>query len=133
MRRNSRDLAFKFIYESYFASSDNMIDFSLREDEYASYQKEEFSFALELYQTYNQNKQTIQDKIQAVLKDYELARLFKIDLALLCLAITEIDYFQTPLPVASNEMVELAKLYSTEKSPKFINGVISDIYGAKHE
>lgn len=133
MRRNSRDLAFKFIYESFFGESENIIDFSLREDDFSSYSKEEFTFAVELYQTYQTNKEVVQNKIQSILKDYELSRLFKIDLSLLCMSVVEIDYYQTPLPVATNEMIELAKIYSTEKSPKFLNGVLSDIYGDKHE
>jgi N utilization substance protein B len=133
MRRNSRDLAFKLIYESYF-SPNGEIDFSIKQDDQlASYTKPEFDFAVELYQTFINNRQAIEAKIQSALKDYTFERVYKIDLAFLCLAIVEIDHHQTPIAIATNEMLELAKIYSTEKSPKFLNGVINTIYGDKHD
>ena len=35
---------------------------------------------------------------------------------------------ENPKEVVINEAVELAKKFSTEKSPKFINGVLADIF-----
>ena len=49
----------------------------------------------------------------------------KVDLAILRLALAEICYLtDIPVSVTINEAVELAKKYSTEKSSKFINGVL---------
>ncbi|MGI5841698.1 MAG: transcription antitermination factor NusB [Christensenellales bacterium] len=132
MRRNSRDLSFKLIYESIFSSQNEQIDFSYREDDYVNYTKEEFDFAIELYQTFFANKESLLAKVEGAIIGYTLNRTYKIDLALLLLAITEHEYFQTPLAIVTNEVIELAKIYSTEKSPKFINGVISTIYGEKN-
>ena len=56
---------------------------------------------------------------------YKLDRVYKIDLALAYEAVTEIKYLNTPPAVAINEVIELAKAYSTEKSPKFLNGLLS--------
>jgi N utilization substance protein B len=50
-----------------------------------------------------------------------------IDRSLLRLAYYEIASGVTPIPVAINEAVELAKLYGTEKTPAFINGVLDRI------
>lgn len=128
MRRNSRDLAFKLIYESFF-SQNGEIDFSIREDEDTEYSKEEFDFALEIFKKYQEQKEAIKTKIANALKDYTIDRVYKLDLSLLCLIVCEVDYLNTPLPIVVNEVLELAKVYSTEKSPKFLNGVIKSIYG----
>lgn len=54
-------------------------------------------------------------------------RISKIDIAILNLAIFEMLFFKTPYKVVINEAVELAKIYSDEKSPSFINGVLASI------
>ena len=51
-------------------------------------------------------------------------RLNQIDKALLRLGISEINYTDTPYQVVLNEMIELSKVYSTEESSKFINGIL---------
>ncbi len=62
------------------------------------------------------------------LKDWDIERINRIDLALLRLAIYEIlCESDVPLGVAINEAVELAKAYGTDDSPAFINGVLSGI------
>lgn len=132
MRRTSRELAFKFIYETIFSRAVEEIDFSLREDEYASFEKEEFDYAVGLYKKFFENQTTVLAKIEENVKGYSIDRMFKIDLALLALAVTEHDYLHQPLPIVTNEILEIAKEYSTEKSTRFLNGVISTIYGAKN-
>jgi N utilization substance protein B len=51
-----------------------------------------------------------------------------IDRNLLRLAHFEMTVSETPPKVAINEAVELAKEFSTEKSPLFINGVLDRIF-----
>lgn len=68
--------------------------------------------------------------IEQHLKDWHITRLTKIDLSILRLAIYEmlfVDDEKIPKKVAINEAIELAKKYSDDKSPKFINGVLSNI------
>ncbi|MCW1969267.1 MAG: transcription antitermination factor NusB [Anaerolineae bacterium] len=48
-----------------------------------------------------------------------------IDRTILRIALCEIEYQKTPFKVAVNEAVELAKQYSADNSPKFINGVLA--------
>ena len=133
MRRNSRELTFKFIYESIFSLNQTQeeIDFSLREQDFVNYEKEEFEFAVAVYKKFFENKTEILQTLSSNIKGYPIERVFKIDLALLSLVIVEHNHFETPLPVITNEVLELAKVYSTHKSPGFINGVISTIYGEK--
>lgn len=53
------------------------------------------------------------------------------NLALLKLAIYEIQYKEIPFKVAINEAVELAKTYGEESSPVFINGILASIVKEK--
>ena len=56
------------------------------------------------------------------------SRMSKVDLAILRLAVYEILYADDiPNKVSANEAVELAKLFSSDKSPSFINGVLGKV------
>ncbi len=50
-----------------------------------------------------------------------------VDRAILRLATWELTHTDTPPKVAIDEAIELAKKYSTEQSPAFINGVLDAI------
>ncbi|MCL2361593.1 MAG: transcription antitermination factor NusB [Defluviitaleaceae bacterium] len=66
--------------------------------------------------------------IENFLKDWALDRINRVDLALLRLAIYEmLSEPDVPLGVAVNEAVELAKIYGTDDSPAFINGVLGNV------
>ena len=53
-------------------------------------------------------------------------RMSKVDLTLIRLAVYEIKYEDDiPAGVAINEAVELAKIYSSDGAPSFVNGVLA--------
>ena len=57
---------------------------------------------------------------------FAIDRLFKVDLAILLLALYEIKFVESvPFKVSVDEAISLAKKYSTEKSAKYINGVLA--------
>ena len=61
-------------------------------------------------------------------KNWSLERVAFMDLVIMQVAIAEILSFPNiPISVSLNEYVELAKLYSTPKSPSFINGMLDAI------
>ncbi len=120
MRRKSRDYAFKLIYQNLFDIAN-----SFEKDE--SLNDEENEYAQQILNAYQQNKIQISNSIKENLRGYEMERLYKIDLALILLALTENIYFSVPKAVEINEILELAKIYSTEKSPSFINGLLKEI------
>ena len=60
-------------------------------------------------------------------------RLNKVDQAILCIGIYELEYTKTPSIVAINEAIELSKKYSDEKVTKMINDVLDEIYHQKEE
>lgn len=86
--------------------------------------------------TYMQNKagqifdrlEEIDQTISEISSGWKLSRLGKAELAILRLAVYEIQYDEDiPDGVAINEAVELAKKYGSEQSPKFVNGVLAKL------
>lgn len=63
--------------------------------------------------------------IEPTLKNWDAERVAIIDMILLKMALSELLNFPTiPTKVTLNEFVEIAKLYSTDKSKDFINGIL---------
>ena len=126
MRALAREVAFKKIYESMFISNQDDLDEFFAIDSLTK--QEDKDFALALTDLYFANKQQIDDLIEGNLVDYSLDRIYKIDRAIISLAITEIKYYkQTPVSVVINEAVEMAKKYGTDKSYAFVNGILKTI------
>ncbi len=70
----------------------------------------------------------IDGMINAVAKGWKTTRMGKVDLTLIRLAVYEIKYEDAiPTGVAINEAVELAKIYGTEGSSAFVNGILAKI------
>ncbi len=124
MRRQARELAFQLIFERLFTENLKPLD----EEFFVSLKKEESKdFCKQIITAFVENRKEIEDIIGQNLIGYEFNRVYKVDLALIMEAITEIKYLKSPIPVVINEVVNLSKEYSTEKSSKFINGVLSSI------
>jgi len=62
--------------------------------------------------------------IQKYSVGWDLDRINVVDKCIIRLAYYEIRHTSTPVRVVLNEAIEMAKMYSTEESPKFINGVL---------
>jgi N utilization substance protein B len=73
-------------------------------------------------------KEAIDEKIGAAAPTWPIDKLNKIDLAILRLAIYELENTDTPPKVVIDEAVELAKEFGGESSPSFVNGVLGTIY-----
>ena len=67
---------------------------------------------------------TISDNLES----YDIKRIGKAELTILRLALYEMYYDSSiSVAIAINEAIELSKVYCEDKSPKFINGVLSTI------
>lgn len=67
-------------------------------------------------------------------KNFKIERIFKPDLSALLLACYEMKYMDDiPLAVSINEVIEIVKSFSTEKSSKFVNGVLKGVYNTLKE
>jgi N utilization substance protein B len=79
----------------------------------------------------------IQDLDQLIAKyapEWPLDQIAAIDRNILRIAFWEFAvYRETPVKVAINEAVELAKLYGSDSAPRFINGVLGTLVDHEHE
>lgn len=74
-----------------------------------------------------EHAQQIDEEIAACLRGWTLARLSRVDLAILRLSVFEMQYASLPVAVSINEAVELTRKYSSEESCSFVNGVLGTI------
>ena len=67
--------------------------------------------------------------ITSKLENWDLARVTLIDRLILELALIEmVNFNDIPLKVSISEAIEIAKMYSTDDSPGFINGILDAAY-----
>lgn len=121
----ARESGFKLVFQNLF-SERSLVDELLEE---FSLTEEERAYSLSILNCVLKNKETIENNLQKNLKNnLKLSDIFKLDLAILFCAMAEIDYLNEDKPLVINEAVKIAKKYSTDKSSKFVNGVLSSIY-----
>lgn len=89
---------------------------------------DDFKFAKELINQVIQNEDELEKIIKDKVAHWEFDRIAFIDKILLRMGICEFLFFpDIPPKVTINELIEIAKLYSTGQSGKFINGVLDAI------
>ncbi|MCK4571708.1 transcription antitermination factor NusB [candidate division WOR-3 bacterium] len=92
------------------------------------YSKESVEFATRLVEEVSMHLDEVDDIIKKVILNWEWDRVCAMDKAVLGIAVTELLYFPlNPPKVVINEAIEIAKEYSTEKSDRFINGILDRI------
>ncbi|MBN6186013.1 transcription antitermination factor NusB [Aneurinibacillus sp. BA2021] len=97
------------------------------EDEQAAEAKST-EFLAELVEGTTAHQVEIDRAISQYLRGWTMGRLANVDRAILRLAGYEMMYRKDiPVKVTLNEAIELAKVYGTDDSPKFINGVLSSL------
>lgn len=124
----ARENCFKLMFEYEFLKERNELSlFNLTGT--ADLTEEEKELVKLEYEGLIEHNNKIEDIISKYLKGYTLSRIYKVDLAILKIAVYEMLFsdHQTPSKVIINEAVELAKKYSTEKSYSFVNGVLASI------
>lgn len=127
-RTEIRELLFKLLYEIEIQkdTSDEHILLFLNDNDIKD--PEVTEYIQNSIKIIEENKNTIEEYISKNLKkDWSLERISKVNLALLKLAIFEIKYTDTPFKVVINEVVNLAKKYSDDAGPAFINGLLAKV------
>lgn len=131
-RKSARENAFKCIYEFEF-NKEKDIDIILlscyEENNCIDVEKE---YIDQVVQGVKNNLEKIDNIILNNLKNWSISRIAKIDLAILRLAIYEINYIDNiPVKVSANEAVELAKTYGNSDSKSFVNGLLAKVIEQK--
>jgi len=81
-----------------------------------------------------QSKNVLDPFIQRHASEWPLEQMAYIDRNILRLALYEFAVVdETPMKVAINEAVELAKIFGSDSSPRFVNGVLGALVPLKEE
>lgn len=84
-------------------------------------------FALQLYRSAMLNRDRIDNWIQSGATNWRLDRLSSVDRNILRVALAEFISAGTPRAIVINEAIEIAKMYGSERSADFINGLLDAI------
>ena len=89
---------------------------------------EKIDFAQELLSAYYDKNDYLNELIKPKLKNWDADRVAVIDTILLRLGLAELLFFPSiPVKVSINEYIDIAKMYSTEQSGNFVNGVLDNL------
>lgn len=129
-RATARESLFKIIYE--YTVREERDDFTLSlissgmNDDDREYFTSSYNGILEY-------KAEIFSRISSNSHGFAFDRIYKVDLAILMVAVYEIMYRDDiPDSVSANEATELAGKYSTDKSYSFVNGLLASVIKEKN-
>ncbi|MGY0375227.1 transcription antitermination factor NusB [Clostridium sp. JNZ J1-5] len=128
-RRKSREIAMKLLFEMTINKEEyEEILSNFKENTDLTLEDVDFDYIEKIVKGIQQNTESIDKKIEENLKNWKIGRLSKIDLSILRISTYEIIFSEdVPNRVAVNEGIELAKRYSADNSPAFINGVLGNM------
>ena len=129
-RTTAREHTFKILYGLQFHNSSpkdfiesyilNFVEEPVLEEDRAFIEKETMGT--------QEHVEQLDQGIAEALKGWKISRLSKVDLAILRLSAYEIMFSgEIPVSVSINEAVNLAKKYSQDAAPAFINGILGNV------
>lgn len=132
MRSKARESAFKVIFASEFAEDNECRRAVYRAAELNDEEKDYADKLVSLVAEHRAELSAVLDK-HAI--GFSERRMFPVDRSILLMALAEIFYVNdVPSVVSIDEAVGLVKIYSTEKSAGFVNGVLAAVIaGDKNE
>lgn len=131
MRKTARETAFKLIFEKSVSGGDAKLSYVALT---GAFSDDDRKFLDELLSGVEKEREFLCSVIAKYATGFSLGRIYKIDLAILLIATYEILFCDdVPQKVSVNEAVELAKTYSTDKSPSYINGILASVIANEKE
>lgn len=127
LRRKARELALQTLYQNELCrkTSDRSLD--LVSENFAA-NKKALPYAEELIKGVCENLEALNNLIVKQSKNWRLDRMSVIDRNIMRICAYELCYVkEVPATVAINEALEIAKRFSTDDAPLFINGVLDGI------
>ena len=127
-RRIARESVLQALYAQQFSEDEPAIVLNRIMSLYPE-KKKNSKFISSLFQCVLDHVDWANDMIKSHLQNWEFDRVAQIDRVLLRMGICEIFYMDDiPPKVSISEMVEISKVYSTEESSGFINGILDAVY-----
>ena len=127
-RRDAREGVLQALYAQQFSEDKPTIILN-RIMALSPEKKKNSKFISSLFQCVLDHADWANDMIKSHLQNWEFDRVAQIDQVLLRMGICEIFYMDDiPPKVSISEMVEISKVYSTDESSGFINGILDAVY-----
>ncbi len=127
MRRQSREIALQILFQTEFApqiSFDDLISIHG-----AKVESTVINYADQIIKGVLEHKESLDKKIQAASRHWKIDRMGGVDRNLLRLALFEIYHAQEMIEpkIAINEAIEVAKIFGSQESPSFVNGILDQV------
>ena len=125
-RRQARENAFLLAFSQTFG--DVPLHEALQANRECDEDRPVDAFGAYLLRTYYEHSAEVDDQISAHLRGWTIARLPRVTVTVLRLAIAEMLFGDENKPgVAINEAVELTKKYGAEEDYQFVNGLLGSV------
>ncbi len=127
-RRANRVAALQFLYMWEMNPGEDVRDALYHFFSEQPHEREYYQFAEELIFGVLDNREMVDQEIRLLAQNWNFARIAKVDLSILRLAVFEIlKRLDIPPVVSINEAIELSKMFSIPESKRFINGILDQI------
>ncbi len=126
MRRVARESVFQLVFEYTFYGTKNdetlglmLLGANLTDDDK--------QYIIDTYNGVTSQFEELKERVAASLEGYSVDRVYRPDLVALVIATYELKLAEEPDAVVINEAVSLAKKFGSDKSGKFVNGVLAKL------
>ena len=140
-RSYSRILALQYLYREEFLTSNDKLKINLEQaaiildelkidgfkSDISNYNDLDIKYANEILTGVQTEKNEIDSLIQNYAPSFPLKQVAIIDKSILRICIYEIKYNELNPSIAMDEAIEIAKVFGSDKSAAFINGVIDSL------
>ena len=127
-RRKNRSASIQFLYAWELNRPDDLCDAIGEFFEDRELRRDDYVYAEELIHGTISNIKEIDELVQEMAENWDFDRIAKIDLTLLRLGMYELLYRpDVPPVVVINEIIDLGKAFSEEKSKRFLNGILDRV------
>ncbi len=125
-RREAREAVLQALYAFEFTHDDLS---RILEEVCELFSEPAMAFVKKLVGCAVEHQPELDQLIRSRTQNWDFERIAIIDRLLLRMAICEFIFFEDiPPKVSINEMIEISKRFSTEKSSKFINGILDSVF-----
>ena len=128
-RSELREHVFRMLFRIEFNNENEMAEQeSLYFELLDEVSEKEQEYILNKYKAVKEKVEEIDNILNQLSEGWKTTRMNRVDLTILRLATYELKWDEdVPTGVAINEAVELAKRYSSDQGPSFVNGVLAKV------
>lgn len=126
-RHRARELTLKMLFQNEYVPSENRSPEDADNSE--SWPQSVREYAIKIYKGVLENKKALDETIAASSAHWKLNRMALVDLNILRVGAYELLHCGSEIPaaVAIDEAVELAKVFGSQDSASFVNGILDQI------